>query len=144
MYLVWLVNLFSTYTRHSHEYQLWSSSGRLPPLFTRGRFHAENGKKTPLSFNFLFRYIGSTLSLINSKFDVYVDHIYPIELEIKDSMDSARSAWYTPKKLAVRVCRKFTTKEMISNFPWWTFHLYVATLQKHLHVDYISLNWYFS
>ena len=110
IHLIWLVDVFSTYTRHSHEYQLWSSSGRLVPLFTWGRLHAENEKKTPLSFNFLFRYIGSTLSLINSKFDVYVDHIYPIELEIKDSTDSARPAWYTPKKLAVRAGRNLRQK----------------------------------
>jgi hypothetical protein len=33
----------------------------------------------------------------------------------------------------------FTTKEMISIFPLWTFHLFVATFQQHLHVGYISL-----
>ena len=30
-----------------------------------------------------------------------------------------------------------TTKEMISILPLWTFHLYVATFQQHLHVEYI-------
>jgi hypothetical protein len=29
-------------------------------------------------------------------------------------------------------------KEMISIFPLWTFHLYVATLQLHLHISMIS------
>jgi hypothetical protein len=38
--------------------------------------------------------------------------------------------------------RNFTTKEMISIFPLWTFHLCVATFQKHLHMEYISLSWY--
>jgi hypothetical protein len=38
--------------------------------------------------------------------------------------------------------RDFTTKEMISIFPLWTFHLHVATFQQHLHMEYISLRWY--
>jgi hypothetical protein len=29
-----------------------------------------------------------------------------------------------------------------SIFPLWTFHLYVATFQQHLHMEYISLRWY--
>ena len=39
-------------------------------------------------------------------------------------------------------CLCSPTKEMISIFPLWTFHLYVATLQQHLHMEYISLSWY--
>jgi hypothetical protein len=38
--------------------------------------------------------------------------------------------------------QNFTTKEMISMFPLWTFHSYVATFQQHLHMEYISLSWY--
>ena len=34
------------------------------------------------------------------------------------------------------------TREMISIFPLWTFHLYVATFQQHLHMEYIYLSWY--
>ena len=30
---------------------------------------------------------------------------------------------------------------MISIFPLWTFHLYVATFQQHLHMVYIYLSW---
>ena len=33
-------------------------------------------------------------------------------------------------------------QEMILIFPLWTFHLYVATFQQHLHMEYISLSWY--
>jgi hypothetical protein len=29
-----------------------------------------------------------------------------------------------------------------SIFPLWTFHLYVATFQQHLHMEYMSLRWY--
>ena len=41
-----------------------------------------------------------------------------------------------------RLKRNFRTKEMISIFPLWTFHLYVVTFQQHLHMEYISLSWY--
>jgi len=34
------------------------------------------------------------------------------------------------------------TKDIISIFPLWSFHLYVATLQRHLHMENISLSWY--
>ena len=36
----------------------------------------------------------------------------------------------------------FTTKEMISIFTLWIFHLYIATFLQHLHMEYISLSWY--
>jgi hypothetical protein len=44
------------------------------------------------------------------------------------------------KYIATVVELNFTTKEMISIFPLRTFHLYVATLQQHLHMEYISLS----
>ena len=45
--------------------------------------------------------------------------------------------WETVKK------QNLTTKEIISIFPLWTFHLvYVATFQQHLHMEYISLSSY--
>ena len=37
------------------------------------------------SFNFTFRYIDDVLSLNNSRFGDFVDRIYPIKLEIKDT-----------------------------------------------------------
>ena len=52
----------------------------------------ENETKLARSFNFTFRYIDDVLSLINSRFGDFVDRIYPIELEIKDSTDTDRSA----------------------------------------------------
>ena len=51
-------------------------------------------KKLAQSFGFTFRYIDDVLSLNNSKFGDYVDLIYPIELEIKDSTETERSASY--------------------------------------------------
>jgi hypothetical protein len=35
----------------------------------------------------------------------------------------------------------FMRREKISIFPLWTFHLYVATLQQHMHMKYISFRW---
>ena len=51
-------------------------------------------KKLARYFNFTFRYIDDVLSLNNSTFGDLVDRIYPIELEIKDTTDTARSASY--------------------------------------------------
>ena len=38
--------------------------------------------------------------------------------------------------------RDYPIKEMISIFPLWTFLLYVASFQQHLHNAYISLKCY--
>ena len=45
----------------------------------------KNEKKLARSFNIKFRYIDDVLSLNNSGFGDFVDRIYPIELEIKDT-----------------------------------------------------------
>jgi len=44
-----------------------------------------NSRFIARSFNFTFRYIDYVLSLNNSRFGDFVDRIYPIELEIKDT-----------------------------------------------------------
>ena len=46
------------------------------------------------SFNFKFRYIDDVLSLNISRVGDFVDHICPIELEIKDTTYTDRSASY--------------------------------------------------
>jgi hypothetical protein len=46
------------------------------------------------SFNFTFCYIDDVLSLNNFRFGDFVDRIYPIELEIKDTTEADRSASY--------------------------------------------------
>ena len=48
----------------------------------------KNEKKLSRSFNFTFRYIDYVLSLNNSRLGDFVDCIYPIELEIKDTTDT--------------------------------------------------------
>ncbi len=45
----------------------------------------KNEKKLARSFDFTVRYIDDVLLLSNSRFGDFVDRIYPIELEIKDT-----------------------------------------------------------
>jgi len=59
----------------------------------------KNEKKLARSSNFTFRYIDNVLSLNNSRFGHFVDRIYPIELKIKVTTDTDRSA---ASKLTVR------------------------------------------
>ena len=54
----------------------------------------KNEKKLARSFHFTFRYIDDVFSLNNSRFGDFVDRIYPIELEIKDTTYTDRSASY--------------------------------------------------
>jgi hypothetical protein len=55
-------------------------------------FSRKTKKKLAGSFNFTFRYIDDVHSLNNSIFGDFVDRIYPIELEIKDTTDTNRSS----------------------------------------------------
>ena len=54
----------------------------------------KNEKKLARSFNFTFHYIDDVLSLNNSRFGHFLYRIYPIELAIKDTTDTDRSAPY--------------------------------------------------
>jgi hypothetical protein len=59
--------------------------------FIQGLLH-ENEQKLARSFNFTFRYIDDVFSLSNSRFGDFVDRVYPIEVEIKDTANTDRSA----------------------------------------------------
>jgi hypothetical protein len=80
----------------------------------------KNEKKLPRSFNFTFRYI-YVLSLNNSRFGDFADRIYPIELEIKDTTDTDRSASYLNLHLEIdnegRLRTKLYDKRNDFNFP---------------------------
>jgi hypothetical protein len=84
------------------------------------------------------------LSLNNSRFGDFVDLIYPIVLEIKDTTDTDMSASYLDIHFKIdsewRLRTKLYDKRDDFNFPIFTFHLYVATFQQHLYMDYISLS----
>ena len=81
----------------------------------------KNEKKLAWSFNFMFRYIDDVLSLNNSRFCDFVDRIYPIELEIKDTTDTDRSASYLDLHLEIdsegRLRTKLYDKRDNFNFP---------------------------
>ena len=47
-------------------------------------------QKQKTSFNLTFRYVDDVLKLNNSKFNDYIDVIYPEELEIKDTTDAPK------------------------------------------------------
>ena len=84
----------------------------------------EKRQKLAQSFNFTFRYMDDDLLLNN-----FVYRIYPIELEIKDTTDNARSASYLDLYLEIdiegRLRTKLHDKRDYLNFP--SFHLYVAS-----------------
>jgi hypothetical protein len=61
----------------------------------------KNEKKLTRSFNFTIRYIDDVLSLNNSRFCDFVDSIYHIELEIKNTTDTDRSASYLDLRLEI-------------------------------------------
>jgi hypothetical protein len=61
----------------------------------------KNEKKLARSFNFTFRYIDDVFSLNNCRFSDFVNSIYPIELEIKDTTDIAMFASYFDIHLAI-------------------------------------------
>jgi len=68
--------------------------------FIQGLFKKKK-KKLARCFNFTFRYIDDILSLNNSRFGDFVDRIYPIELEIKNTTDTDRSASYLDLHLEI-------------------------------------------
>jgi len=87
----------------------------------------KNEKKLARSFNFTFRYIDDVLALNNSRFGDFVDCIYLIELEIKDTTDTDRSASYLDLHLEIdnegRLRTKLYDKRddfnvLIVNFPF--------------------------
>ena len=73
-------------------------------------FSRKNEKKLARSFNFTFRYIDDVLSLNNSRLGDFVDRIYPIELEIKDTTNTDRSASYLDLHLDIDSEGRFRTQ----------------------------------
>ena len=60
--------------------------------------------------SFTFRYIDDVLSLNNSRYGDFVDRIYPIELEIKDTTNTNTSASYLDLHLGIDSERRLRTK----------------------------------
>ena len=81
----------------------------------------KNEKRLAPYFNFTFRYIDGILSLNNSRFGDFVDRIYLIELEIKDTTDTDRYVSYLDLHLEIdsegRLRTKLYDKRDDFNFP---------------------------
>jgi hypothetical protein len=69
----------------------------------------DNNKKLAMSFNHTFRYIDDVLSINNHIFHNYVHLIYPAELEIKDTIESDKSASYLDILLNIDFNGRLTT-----------------------------------
>jgi hypothetical protein len=76
--------------------------------------------------------------------DLYVDSIYPSELEIKDTTESSTSASYLDGLLKLDTNDKITTqlydKRDDFNFSIVNFLTYVVIFQRHQHMVYIYLS----
>jgi hypothetical protein len=100
-------------SRHTYGCKLFSFSRRLVPFSLWGRLQGllkKNEKELAWSFNFTFRYIDNVLSRKNHRFCDFVDRIYPIELEIKDTTDTVRSASYPALNLEFNSAGRLRTK----------------------------------
>jgi hypothetical protein len=132
---------FSTDSRHSNEYQivllvLYSYETD----FIQGLLN-KNEKKLSRSFNFTFRYINYVFSLNNSNWWLYWSHLSHWACN-----NTHHSCSFT-SKLIVRPVKNATLQQkrwfqFVSWHDLWTLHLYVATFQQHLHMEYVSLSWY--
>ena len=90
-----LVNVFFNRRRHTYGYKLCSLLTDLflysyEADFIQGLLE-KNERKLARSFHFTFSYIDDVLSLNNFRLGDFVDRIYPIALEIKDTTDTDRS-----------------------------------------------------
>jgi hypothetical protein len=70
----------------------------------------KNKKKLARSFNFKFRCMDDALSLNNSRFGEFINWIYPIKLEVKDTTDTDRSASYLDLHLEIDSEGRLRTK----------------------------------
>ena len=52
-------------------------------------------------FNFRYRYLDDVLSINNQEFENYLDQMYTVELEIKDTTESTTSASYLDLLLSI-------------------------------------------
>jgi hypothetical protein len=90
------------------------------------------------SFILTFRYIDDVHSLNNSKLGDNADRMFPTELELMDTKDTATSASQLELHLKLTT-RTGWQQEMILISSVWTLHRYVATFQKNLQMEYITV-----
>ena len=92
--------------------------------------------------NWTFRYIYDILFIKynNSRFGDFVDRIYPIELEIKDTTDTARSASYLDLHIEIDSEGRLRSK-LYNERDYYKFSkCESSTFQLLLYMEYISLS----
>ena len=125
---------------HTYGYKLCSSSRLLTPLFLlHTRVLQKCEKKQAGSLNFTFRYLDDVLWLNCFNFVIshlsnrtwnkgYYSYIYTCFIHLPTRRNWQ---WWALKSDTLRQKRKFQFS---------TFHLYVATFQQHLHMEYIYIS----
>jgi hypothetical protein len=116
IYYVWWT-CFSTECRHTYGYKLCSYSRRLAPLFVRGIHHT-----------------GASREKQFSRFGDFVDRVYPIERELKDTTDTYRTASYLDLHLEIDSEGRLRTKHHFESFT-------VATMKWLTGMEYLCHKW---
>ena len=100
-------------------------------------------------FNFIFRYIDDVI-LLNNRFDDFVDRIYHMELETKNTTDTA--TWHAPgNRQWWRLVKKLYDKRVYFNIPLKNFPFTCSSIPStaaygvyiYILVDIIFKSWYF-
>jgi hypothetical protein len=86
-------------------------------------------KKLPRFSNFMYRYMDDVLSLNNSMLDNFVHRIYLIEIEIKDTTYTARSASYLELYLDIDTEGRLRMKLYYCNYPIVNFPFICNNIQ---------------
>ena len=96
------------------------------------------------AFNFTYKYIGDVLSINNSRFAEFLPLIYPPELEVKETTDTASSASFLDLYLEFDDSGKSALKFMIygttSILRSYFFQICAAIYQLLLHMVFTSRN----
>ena len=104
-------------------------------------------KWKPGTFYFTFCYIVYVLSTNKNKLGDYVNRIYPIGLDIKDTTDTSRFAACFDIHIEIGKWEQHKNKSLRQRWCFQSshckfFHLYEATSQQHLDMEFISFNWF--
>ena len=98
------------------------------------------------AFNFTYRYIDDVLSINNSRFAEFLPLIYPPELEVKGTTDTASSASFLDLYLELddsgQLSTKIYDKRDDFNFKIINFQTCAAIYQLLLHMVFTSRNWF--
>ena len=90
-------------SRHSDGYKLCPSSHRHLSVFIRNGIHSlcSQRERNSISVQSHLQYVDDVLSKNNKRFEIYLGHIYPVDIEIKDTSESITSAPYLDLQLSI-------------------------------------------